>query len=192
MQPPASAEQVNSEDMEAFLVQELNAMSLQERESVYEEIHGVIEVPDETPEFVAECLQAFDEELRNIQHKPAYDLAERMNAAYVSDCTLRLSFLRADYFNAQKAAHRFVRFMDGKLEFFGPGVLARPIFVSDLDDDDMVCLKAGMFQLLPVRDRKGRAIVMHFKGPHRNWKRPENMVRLCLTQQEPKSPNSLD
>jgi hypothetical protein len=90
--------------------------------------------------------------------------------------------LRADYFNAKKAARPFVRFMVGKLEFFGPSVLARPIFVSHLDDDDMVCLKAGMFQLLPVQDRKGRAILMHFSGPHRNWKQTENMVRLCLTK----------
>jgi hypothetical protein len=181
MQPPASAD-VGSKDLESLLVQELNEMSLQERTLVYEEIHGVDDIVDETPEIVAECLQAFNEELRNIQHKPAYDLAERMNVAYVSDCTLRLSFLRADYFNAKKAARPFVRFMFGKLEFFGPSVLARPIFVSHLDDDDMVCLKAGMFQLLPVQDRKGRAILMHFSGPHRNWKQTENMVRLCLTK----------
>jgi hypothetical protein len=183
-QPPASAD-VGSKDLESLLVQELNEMSLQERTLVYEEIHGVDDIVDETPEFIAECLQAFDEELRNIQHKPAYDLAERMNAAYVSDCTLRLSFLRADYFKPKKAAHRFVRFMDGKLEFFGPSVLARPIFISDLDNDDLSFLKSALFQLLPVRDTKGRSIAMHFlQSPHQNGcERPKNMVRLCLTKQ---------
>jgi hypothetical protein len=57
--------------------------------------------------------------------KPAYEQAERMTKGYVTDSKFRLMFLRANRFDAEKAATRLVNFMEGKLEYFGPGALAR-------------------------------------------------------------------
>lgn len=166
----------NSKALESLQAEELAKMSAKEREQDYETIHGVDELIDETPEFVAEQLAEFDEALRSITNKLAYDQAERINKDYVKDEKFRLSFLRADLFNPRKAAHRLVRFMEGKLEFFGPHVLCRPIYMSDLDDDDMEYLKSGMFQVLSSRDRVGRTVVMHHLSESRPYKTPENLV----------------
>jgi hypothetical protein len=162
--------------VESLLTQELNQMSLQERELAYEEVHCVDKMIDEPTKFVTERLEALERELRMIPIKPAYDQAEQISKLYVTDQKLRLQFLRAEYFNSRKAAHRLVSFMEGKLEFFGPEVLARSIYLSDLDEDDLESLKSGFRQLLPSRDRAGRAILFHYVR-HRTYKRPENMVR---------------
>ena len=106
-------------DIDALLVKELNQLSVDEREQVYEEIHGVDQIQEETKEFLDEKLDALDRELLKISNKPAYDLAERSNKEYVLDRTFRLMFLRAEHFNAPKASGRLVRFMEGKLELFG-------------------------------------------------------------------------
>jgi hypothetical protein len=166
----------DSKQVESLLTQELNQMSLKEREQAYEEVHCVDKMIDEPTEFVSERLEALERELRMIPIKPAYDHAEQISKLYVTDQKLRLQFLRAEHFNARKAAHRLVSFMEGKLEFFGPEVLARSIYLSDLDEDDLESLKSGFNQLLPSRDRAGRAIIFRCEG-HHTYKRLENMVR---------------
>jgi hypothetical protein len=167
---------VDCKQVEYLLTQELNQMSLKERELAYEEIHSVDTMIDEPPEFVTERLEAFERELRMIPTKLAYDQAEQISKLYVTDQKLRLQFLRAEYFDARKAAHRLVGFMEGKLQFFGPEVLARSIYLSDLHDDDFESLKSGFEQLLPSRDRAGKAILCHYLR-HHTYKRPENRVR---------------
>jgi hypothetical protein len=54
--------------------------------------------------------------------------------------------------------------MEGKLEFFGPEVLARSIYLSDSDEDEFESLKSGFRQLLPSRHRAGRAILFGLRG----------------------------
>jgi hypothetical protein len=156
-------------------------MPLKERSQVYEEVHGVDEVIEESPAFVAERLHALDCELQTISHKPAYHQAERISAAYVYDPKFRLSFLRADYFDARRAAIRLVKFMEGKLKYFGLQVLARPITLNDLDPDDMEALESGYLQLLSARDRAGRAVLcdIHTMFP-RKYKQAKNLV--CTNQ----------
>jgi hypothetical protein len=168
---------VDPKQVESLLTQELNQMSLKERELAYEEVHSVDKVIDEPTEFVTQRLEALERALRMIPTKPAYDQAEQISKLYVTNKKLRLQFLRAEYFDARKAAHRLVSFMEGKLQFFGPEVLARSIYLSDLHDDDFESLKSGFDQLLPSRDRAGRAILFHYLR-HRTYKRPENKVRL--------------
>lgn len=68
-------------------------------------------------------------------------------------------FLRADDYNPKNAATRLVKFMEGKLKYFGSDPLARPIEYSDLDNDTIQCLRSGVMQILPCRDRAGRAIL---------------------------------
>jgi hypothetical protein len=167
----------DSKQAESLLTQELNQMSLKERKLAYEDIHSVDKmINDEPTEFVSERLEDLERELRMIPIKPAYDQAEQISKLYVTDQKLRLQFLRAEYFDARKAAHRLVSFMEGKLEFFGPEVLARSIYLSDLDQDDLESLRSGFRQLLPSRDRAGRAILLHF-WKHNIYRQPETMVR---------------
>jgi hypothetical protein len=61
--------------VESLLTQELNQMSLQERELAYEEVHCVDKMIDEPTKFVTERLEALERELRMIPIKPAYGQA---------------------------------------------------------------------------------------------------------------------
>jgi hypothetical protein len=174
-------QELNQDNIDAVLAEELNQMSFQEREAMYEEIHGVDSIVNETPKFVAERLEDLENELQNISNKPAYDRAESTSKEYVTSHKFRLMLLRADSFDARKAAHRLVRFMEGKLKLFGPEALTRPILYNDLDADDRKALKSGMFQISPARDRSGRAIFGNYLKllPGPCHKRTENVVR-CM------------
>jgi hypothetical protein len=157
------------------LARELNEMSLKEREFVYEEIHGVEEGTEEIPDFISEHLEALDVELRKISSKPAFDQADQN---YVGSREFRLLFLRNDYYDGQKAAMQLVKFMEGMLEYFGPFLaLTRPVYMSDLDSDDLSTLKSGVMQVLPARDRTGRMVGCDFMTMMpKCYKRPENVV----------------
>jgi hypothetical protein len=62
-------------------------------------------------------------------------------------------------FDAEKAARRFVRFFDYKLDLFGPERLVKDILLNDLDADDMDCLMTGSHLVLKEKDRGGRTII---------------------------------
>jgi hypothetical protein len=150
---------LSSDKIDALLANDLNQMSLKERGLLYEQIHGVDERIEETPDFVTECLRVLDLRLSAIAKKPAYDLAIRTSIDYVMDRKFRLMFLRAECFDAQKAAMRLARFMDFKLELFGEKALTRYLYLSDLDKESFEFLKAGGIQMLPARDRAGRVVL---------------------------------
>jgi hypothetical protein len=172
----AGASDNRQEDVDTILANALSTLSLKEREKAYEEIHGVDLIVEETPELVANRLAAMEVELQKIHKKPAYDLALQRNKEYVTGRRLRLQFLRAEYFDANKAAARLVKYFEGKLELFGPEVMARPIYLSDLDSDDLEPLQSGLFQFLPARDRAGRAVYVD-QNNLKCYKRTSNFVR---------------
>ena len=160
-----------------LLVRELNSMSMEERGQVYEEIHGVHRIINETPEFVQERLAALQECLQRISAKEAYNIAYQKGPQYVSDPKFLLMFLRADEFDAAKAADRLVKFHKGIRQYFGDRVLGRPLTLSDLDKDDMACLKAGPLQRLTSRDSSGRAVLCELNSIlTKFYKHPENVV----------------
>ena len=53
-----------------------------------------------------------------------------------------------------------VGYFEGKLQYFGESLLTKRIQFNDLDNDDQACVQAGHLQVLPSRDRSGRAIVV--------------------------------
>jgi hypothetical protein len=72
-----------------------------------------------------------------------------------------------------------VKFMEEKKKLFGAETLTRPLFLSDLSKDDMVCLKSGALQALPARDSAGRAMLGNFRNLiPRSYKEVDNMVRM--------------
>jgi hypothetical protein len=175
----SSKEVVCAKDVDVLLAQELNQMTVKERETVYEELHGVDTIIEETEDLIQKTLEDLNRELLKIIIKPAYEQAERMSKEYVTSPKFRLMFLRAEYFNVRKAAGRLVKFMEEKLKLFGSNALARPLYLSDLDKDTQETLKSGAFQWIDARDRTGRAIIAGFQKliPGRCYKRTENMVR---------------
>jgi hypothetical protein len=149
-----------SKDMDAFLAKELSAMSIQEREKSYYDVHGVADAVAETPELIEESLTKLDEELGKIspKNKEAYLLAEAEDKDYTSYRRFRLQFLRREAFDVQATAERIILFFETKLKFFGPKLLAKEIKLRDLDEYDRRWLESGVGQLLPQRDRAGRGV----------------------------------
>lgn len=98
--------------------------------------------------------------------KDAYNMALSINREYVNE--IKTLCLRAENYNPNEAASLTMRFFHRKLYLFGPNHLCRDIQQSDLlEDDDTAgdgaeainALRQGLMQLLPYRDRSGRAIL---------------------------------
>ena len=152
-------EPITAKDEAKLLADELNAMSVQEREKVYEEIHGVDSDTPESPELISSYLRKFDVQLSHIKNKPAYDLAYQLNAGFVANDKFRLMFLRSTQFQVNAAAEKLVSYFEYKLDLFGPNKLDKRITLADLSADDAKSLRTGAIQILPRRDKSGRAVV---------------------------------
>jgi hypothetical protein len=168
-----------SPETDAIFAAELNKLSMKERDEVLQDVHGVSDVIEEQIDFVKRCFQDLAESLSLIPavDKAAYLRARAQNEEYVNDEKFLLMFLRADAFDAVSAAARMVGFFQTKLELFGPEKLGREITLDDLDEDDHRVLESGYAQILPGRDRAGRAIfcLMPMIRSHRCM---ENKVRI--------------
>ncbi|CAJ1960684.1 unnamed protein product [Cylindrotheca closterium] len=180
--PMMATSRGGSNPMDTIIAQDLNQLSFQERCAVYEEIHGVDSprLEEETEQAVNTKLTALQDEIERIAIKPAYDQAMQMSNVYVTSRKFLLMFLRAESMDPAKAANRLVKFMERKLEYFGPESLARAICSSDLDSDDLNNLKTGVLQVLPEKDRSGRAVIGMFLKlisslPYRH---PASMVKI--------------
>jgi hypothetical protein len=149
---------------ESVIASELNRLSRNERNFVLQDIHGVADLVDETPDFVSSAMNKLQMELdsfamkdcqRNPQTPSAYTMATRQQPTHHQrlDPDVLLSFLRAEQFKVKKAADRIVRYFDEKRTLFGPDKLSRRIRLDDLDEESMTCLQCGRMQLLPTRDR---------------------------------------
>jgi hypothetical protein len=163
---------------ETLLAQELNELSFKEREKVFEEVHGVAELIDETPEFVSQCLAHFRDELSKVsrQKRKTLDRAIFLKPSLERDTRFQLMFLRADRYDAADAARRMCTYFDHKQILFGEGKLAKRITLEDMDEDDMAAVKTGAIQSLPQKDQSGRPVwftaLNQFK--YKSW---ENQVR---------------
>ena len=179
----AQMAQDNPIGVDALLAKDLNQMSLNEREKVCEQIHGVESILEESDEMISSGLNNLEMELQKIPSKPAYDEAERMSSEYVRDRKFRLMFLRAEQFDSSLAARRLVMFMEEKAKNFGRESLTRPLNLRDLDKDDLETLNSGVFQALPVRDTAGRLVIVGFEKliPYRCYKKAENMVCMLMS-----------
>jgi hypothetical protein len=149
----------STEDPDALLARELTRLSMQEREQVIHDVHGVAEVMPERPEFVSTRLIQLELELAKITEKAAYNQSLRQDPKFAKNRNFRIRFLRADRFVAADAAVRLVRHFQYKMELFGAEKLVKDITIEDLDSEDIKVLKSGFIQLLPVRDRAGRAVM---------------------------------
>jgi hypothetical protein len=172
----ANAE-MKSADATAQVTRALNELSHQEREQAFEDLHGVSPTINETPELIEKALSEMEKYLQqtviprstvnnNRSHlssstSSAYVLAQSKNMTYAQNPKLRLRFLRADRFDATKAALRLVQWFQWKLELFGPDKLCQEhIRLEDLDDNGRAMIQSGRWQVLPSRDHRGRAVIL--------------------------------
>jgi hypothetical protein len=150
-----------TDDCEKKLAQDLNQLSLKEREDILHDIHGVSDAVEEEPDFVAHTLLELDMWIGKRKNKTiaeAYKMAETLSPSYVQARKFRLMFLRADRFDAKDAATRMFRHFEQKLELFGASKLCKDITLEDMGPEDLECLHNGHSTLLPIRDQAGRVI----------------------------------
>jgi len=148
---------------ERAVVEGLNALSIKERENVYEEIHGIqnANTVEESPEMIS---RAVDDLLNHIEkmkrpQKRAYELTRLMSPRFVRDQAFLLMFLRADFFDVAKAATRLVNNFQVKLDLFGVDRLAKHITWDDMDEDDRSSVLDCSSQYYPeLKDNAGRAV----------------------------------
>jgi hypothetical protein len=165
----------------------LQAMSLEDKQRAQEDMHGIDFDDDgerkETDElFKKQKLAEMDLELQRLKTASTWSLqlagiemAERQNIDYVKNEVFRLKFLRCELWDSSKAAARFIRHFDWKLELFGEEKLAKAICIEDLEPEDVKMLKKGYFQRLPERDRAGRALFCQiYKG--QTYPSPQSLV----------------
>jgi hypothetical protein len=180
-EPPIRAdstlESFNFENGEAMLVRELNNMSVEERERILHDVHGV-EDEAETPDLIKDSLEALNasiEATKQTANADAYLLAESICPAFVQNDKFRLLFLRSMRFDVEKATVSLFSHFEKKQELFGLDTLCEDISLDDLNEDDMRTLKNGQTQLLPDRDRSGRAIFFQAHS-HMVFRDHENVV----------------
>jgi hypothetical protein len=147
---------------QSLVAKTMAKLSMQERENVYYDIHGVQDAIDEESEegFVERKLSEMHDEIQIIDsvERRAYETARSTNPNYVDDRNFRLRFLRADRFDPKLAADRYARHYQTKLELFGEDKLGRDILQDDLGDESLGNLYSGMNQTLPRRDNAGRLV----------------------------------
>jgi hypothetical protein len=150
-------------DVDLALAKELHGLSVQDRNKVQEEVHGVqFSIPDETPQMIETSLHQLQVEIQKIRSKPAYDHAMRsthVDGTYIQSSEFQLRFLRAVLYNVKQAAYRYTQHLNLLYEFFGEVGLQRPLRLSDLSKVEVDCLREGRRQILPSRDRSGRLII---------------------------------
>ena len=167
----------SQQDEAKLLSEQMNELSMEDREQLYEELHGVERDIEEYPDFVASKLEGFQIELDKIKAKPAYEEALRMDSEYCNQRSLRLKFLRADRFNVKRAAYRWVSCFEVKKVLWGYERLTQEITLLDLDDDAMSILRSGVLQIVPTRDRAGRKVLCNFQKQQNGiYANPDNMV----------------
>jgi hypothetical protein len=157
------------------LAKETYRLSLEEREEVLDDLHGITEIHEESPEIVAKALAALEDEINQISKKAAYEQALSISPSYVRHPKLRLQFLRADKFDHKSAAKRLVSFFEAKMELFGPEKVGQVIKLKDLSADDRAVLENGAIQALPGRDNAGRAVFFQYLA-YQRCPQVENLV----------------
>ena len=159
--------EVNPNEAENLVSSELMRLSINDRNAILEEIHGVgCRSPKETPELLAFSLSQLTSELNQISNEigKAYRQSQKLPKTYVNTIDFRLRFLRCDLFDAKKAAFRMANFLNLLLEYYGEYALERPIRMSDMTKEELKYMRRGRYQWLPFRDRSGRKIVIVFPG----------------------------
>ncbi len=169
------------EDVAALVAAELNSLSLEQRKEIYDDLHGVTMHREvETPETIDRWLREFKDAIRKIRYKPEYEKAAFLNPDFVLDPKIALMFLRAEDYNAKRAARRIVTHYKHKMELFGVDKLARPITFDDLDEDDKNAALTGFYQRFHLPDQSGRSVIISF--PHLlNFKTAINQVCLAFS-----------
>jgi len=146
---------------DAALAAELNQLSVQEREHIYEVVHGVAETRlEETADLVESKMKELREELGKLskRRRRDYTRALFLKPSLAEDVKFHLIFLRADRFDCAKAAARLCKYFSNKLKLFGDAMLAKSITLQDLGRDTLETIQYGCHKIMELPDRAGRRV----------------------------------
>ena len=184
-----SLTEVNPSEVDALLAQELNQLSIKDRERTMEEIHGVYDYcrnpqhdhyngdskekeasPTDEEALLEQGLIDLQKELEALESDEStecYERALEQNSPLLHDRKFRIKLLYAEDHNAQKAAIRLVHYFDVAHELYGSAALMRPITWNDLSPNALEIMQSGCIQVAPFRDAAGRRIAVLVKdvGP---------------------------
>ena len=168
------------EDDDVASGKELNQLSSTERDQLIEEIHGVAgikieEGSDDLKDARIEQLEVELKKLTTYETHVHYDRACFLAPHLVKHREFRLKFLRADGFNAKKAARRMTNYFQSKVELFGEEKLLKDITLDDLDEDDLATLMTGGYMILPTKDQSGRTLI-YISQRHLKYKSWQSLV----------------
>mmetsp|Transcript_47985 Transcript_47985/g.138181 ORF Transcript_47985/g.138181 Transcript_47985/m.138181 type:complete len:542 (-) Transcript_47985:51-1676(-) len=177
----AGLDNLTQKDLDVLVAKDMNALTHTDREEILQELHGVGDAIEETPEFILQHRLLLDAELSTLASRwssktGAFERARQQNFAYVSSEDFQLMFLRATKWDVKDAATRMTAFFETKEQLFGTSKLTQRIEMSDLSKEDRKTLESGFIQLLPVRDSAGRA-VLAVMIPLITYKEIENLKR---------------
>lgn len=146
-------------------------------------VHGVNAIPDETPAFVKERIEATKAVMSKLpmSKRRAFDRAVFLKPGLEKDDKLYLLFLRAERFDPVAAARKLTLHFEHKLELFGEAKLPKKITLDDMDPDDLEVFRTGSHIILTKRDRAGRKVnlIDLTRISFKHWK---NQVRFCVVQ----------
>ena len=173
-----------TDDTDAYIADALHHMTIQERDFLYHELHGVADVVEESPEFLMESFKELHRELKRLSAQPSSSLdvrpylaAVKPDRAYTHSEFHFKAFLRAERFDVKAAAMRMIRFFDYKEQSFGPDSLCKDVTQDMLSAEDLQVYRKGFMQVLPCRDIMGRCICIMFPRLTSGFGTPERMVR---------------
>eukprot|EP00339_Tiarina_fusa_P010057 CAMPEP_0117004878 /NCGR_PEP_ID=MMETSP0472-20121206/5698_1 /TAXON_ID=693140 ORGANISM="Tiarina fusus, Strain LIS" /NCGR_SAMPLE_ID=MMETSP0472 /ASSEMBLY_ACC=CAM_ASM_000603 /LENGTH=476 /DNA_ID=CAMNT_0004705967 /DNA_START=146 /DNA_END=1576 /DNA_ORIENTATION=+ len=152
---------------DADLANDMNAVSFEEREKVYHDIHGVSELPEETTKLLSTCLEQLDACIAKSRHTNLAK-ARFLRPKLDTDRDFKLMFLRSTEYDAVKATRRMCDYFDKKCEIFGEDMLVKRITISDLSEEAIECQRSGLLMMLPFKDQSGRPI-QFFDFSKINW-----------------------
>lgn len=177
------------DDSDAYIAEALHNMSTEQRDHLYQELHGVVDMIEETPDFLSASFAELRQELEVQTSKTsasgslncrAFLLAEKQNSGYVHSEFWYKAFLRAERFDVKAAAIRMIRFYDYKESAFGEDNLCTEVTQELLSPDDMKVYRKGFSQILPCRDAAGRSIQILFPNLTKDFGTPDRMVGSML------------
>ena len=142
------------------LAMETSSLTPKQHEAAQKDLYGGVK--NATKEDVTthdQALLALSQEIALIQDKPAFLLALQRCPDYVRNKKFGLSFLRAERFDARRAAQRLTLYWKEKLDLFGPQKAFRHLTIHDLEPQDVESLRQGSFLMPPGKDSGGRGLL---------------------------------
>jgi hypothetical protein len=150
-------ENPRAEDVDKITAVSLNELSMESREQVLYDLHGISKatIDVETADFLCAKLQALEVAIQHTPDKSAYDMAVSINPQYVADPAFRAKFLRAESYDVPRTAIRYIKHFQAKLELFDASLLCKDITQDDLEH--LHRAKATLSSLADVADQMDTA-----------------------------------